>query len=332
MKYLLLIFPIVFVAFVLVGCSDEERGNNPQVQAIDSPDDATIDWGLLREASIPSNAVKMTPQTDSHPPQLHSDEWEMPVPLSGPVNTAGAEDSPFITPDGNTLYFFFTPDPNIPVEKQLLDGVTGIWVSHRSNGQWQETQRVVLQEPDKLALDGCTFVQDDIIWFCSAREGYTGIHWFTANKIDGGWTNWENADFDPKYKVGELHFLADGTQLYFHSDRPGGKGGYDIWVSNKINGEWQEPENIAVVNSIETEGWPYLTSDGSELWFLRTYMGSPGIFRSQKHNGQWSEPELILSSFAGEPSLDIEGNIYFVHHFYRDGEMIEADIYFSRRK
>lgn len=287
---------------------------------------------LPRESQIPADAVKVSLQTDIYPPQLHSDQWEKPVPLSGPINTAGAEDSPFVTPDGNTLYFFFTPDPNIPAEKQLLDGVTGIWVSYKSNGQWQEPERVILQDTDKLALDGCTFVEGNTMWFCSAREGYTGVHWFTASHIEGKWQAWKNTDFNLSYEVGELHFSADGTELYFHSNRSGGKGDYDIWVSQNVEGKWQEPENVTTVNSTETEGWPYLSQDGSELWFLRTYMGSPGIFRSQKQGSQWQEPELIISQFAGEPSLDNQGNIYFVHHFFQDGQMVEADIYFARRK
>jgi len=35
----------------------------------------------------------------------------------------------------------------------------------------------------------------------------------------------------------------------------------------------------------------------------------------------------ILSRFAGEASLDRDGNVYFTHHFFRNGEMLEADIY-----
>jgi hypothetical protein len=46
----------------------------------------------------------------------------------------------------------------------------------------------------------------------------------------------------------------------------------------------------------------------------------------------WSEPELIISQFAGEPSLDSEGNIYFTHHYFKDGKMIEADIFVARRR
>jgi rhamnogalacturonyl hydrolase YesR len=77
---------------------------------------------------------------------------------------------------------------------------------------------------------------------------------------------------------------------------------------------------------------PFLTADGQELWFNRTYMGTPAVYRSKKVNGQWQTPELIVSQFAGEPTLDWEGNLYFVHHYYKDNQMMEADIYVCRRK
>jgi hypothetical protein len=32
-----------------------------------------------------------------------------------------------------------------------------------------------------------------------------------------------------------------------------------------VNGEWQQPENVEVVNSAENEGWPFISQDGSEL-------------------------------------------------------------------
>ncbi len=79
-----------------------------------------------REGAIPADAVKMTPATDLDPPVVNSAEFEAPVPMPGPVDTAGAEDSPFITPDGQDFYFFFTPDVRADVTKQLLDHVTGI--------------------------------------------------------------------------------------------------------------------------------------------------------------------------------------------------------------
>jgi hypothetical protein len=281
-----------------------------------------------RESVIPPDAVKMLPADDAYPPILHSEDYEEPVPLAYPVNTAGAEDSAFYH-DG--LYLFFTPDVDVPVEKQVIDGVTGIYFSRYANGSFQEPERVWLQDSGKLSLDGCGFVHGDEMWFCSAREGYTGVHLFTAESKDGGWSGWEIADgILEDYEVGEMHLYKD--ELYFHSHREGGKGGTDIWMTDRGGGDWQQPVNIDAVNTQEDEGYPFITADGLELWFTRWYQGTPGIFRSERVNGAWQKPELILSQFAGEPTLDPEGNIYFTHHFYENGSMIEADIYVAYRK
>ena len=104
-------------------------------------------------------------------------------------------------------------------------------------------------------------------------------------------------------------------------------------MTRNVNGVWQEPVNVTAVNTPDSEGWPFLTQDGSELWFTRFYQGSPAVFRSRRGpDGAWQAPELIVSQFAGEPTLDNAGNIYFTHHFYRDGVMIEADIYVAKKK
>ena len=167
---------VLFVILILLsGCLGQEKDTSPLV---------------FREDLIPKNAVKITPETDLYPPILHSDEYEKPIPLPYPVNTKGAEDSAFVLPDGKTLYLFFTPDVKVPAEKQVLDGVTGIFVSERESGKWGEVKRVILQDRGKLALDGCAFVKENKMWFCTAREGYTGLHWFTAEFENGKWQNW----------------------------------------------------------------------------------------------------------------------------------------------
>ena len=130
--------------------------------------------------------------------------------------------------------------------------------------------------------------------------------------------------------MGELHLCGD--RLYYHADRAGGKGGLDIWISTKSNGGWQTPVNMEAVNTPDNEGWPYLTADCGELWFLRTYRGAPAVFRSKKAGEGWGAPELIVSQFAGEPTLDSKGNLYFVHHYFKDSKMVEADIYVAPKK
>lgn len=122
------------------------------------------------------------------------------------------------------------------------------------------------------------------------------------------------------------------NRFHFHSGRTGGLGSFDIWVTIRNGDLWSDPVNIQAVNSADMDGWPFVSSDGKELWFTRWYLGTPAIYRSLKSGGAWSEPQLILSQFAGESTLDDAGNIYFVHHFYEDNVMIEADIYVAYKK
>lgn len=96
-------------------------------------------------------------------------------------------------------------------------------------------------------------------------------------------------------------------------------------------GLWGEPVNVTVVNSEFTDGWPFISQDGTELWFTRA-IGAPELFRSLRVDGEWTEPVKMFSIFSGEASLDNDGNVYFTHHFYKDDVMIEADIYVATRK
>jgi len=285
---------------------------------------------LLRTRAIPTDIAKVTPAMDNYPPRLHSDEFEKPIPMPV-ISTAGAEDSPFIPAGKDEMFFVFVPDIRIPPEKQVIDGASGIWHSKKVNGEWIKPTRIWLQDAGKLSLDGCPFVDGDNMLFCGAREGYTGLQWSTAKRVDGVWQDWKVDDFNPEFNVGELHITVDGKELYYHSSQPGGLGETDIWMLTKVNGEWKNPTNVKVINSNVSEGMPYITPDQKELWFNRWYMGSPAVYRSKKLKGEWQEPELIVSWFAGEPTLDKEGNLYFVHHYYEDGVMLEADIYVAKK-
>ena len=211
-----------------------------------------------RESVIVPDKIKKTPETDRLPPILHSDEYEEPVPMPYPINTAGHEDSGFIMPDGNTFYVWFAPGATSLAE-QLDDGVTAIYEHKKVDGEWQQSERVMLRKLTEQSLDGCEFVQDNMMWFCTARTGYTGLHWFTAEYKDNKWQNVKIADFDPSYEVGELHFTADGKELYFHSPREGGLGGYD------------PSPKTPNVKSIRTEKWKLIyttTTKKKELYNL----------------------------------------------------------------
>jgi hypothetical protein len=324
-KVITVIFTLALIGIIII--------INLQTKPIDEQENETGLYVIDRATAIPNDVTKILPSQDKYPPQLHSLLYEDPVPIPGPINTAGAEDSPFILPCGCDFYFVFVPDVRIPPEKQLIDGASGIYVSKKVDGVWAEPERVLLN--GDLSLDGCHFIQDDIMWFCSVRAGnYREVDLYTARYVDGEWTDWSNVGekLNVDFQVGEMHLSSDGSELYFHSNREGGVGGTDLWVSRIVDGVWQDPKNIEAVNTADNEGMPFLNQAGDELWFNRPYLGSPAIYVSRKVDGVWSEPELIVSQFAGEPSLDEASNLYFVHHFYEDGVMLEADIYVAYRK
>ncbi|MGA1847804.1 MAG: hypothetical protein ACMUHB_00560 [Thermoplasmatota archaeon] len=312
-----MVLSMMVISIFTIGCTEDSQ-------------DATYPV-IDRESKIPADGVKMTPESDVHPPVLHSDEFEDPVPVGYPINTAGGEDSPYILDDGNTLYFFFTPDVSVPAEKQVVDDVTGIYVSRRNGSDWSRPERVWLQDPGKLSLDGAQTIAGEKMYFASAREGYTGLHLFTADLVDGKWTNWQyGGDRLKELEVGELHVV--GNDMYFHSPRAGGKGAYDLWKITWDGSDWSDPVNLEELNSEGNDGWPYVTPDGNEIWFTRNHMGAPSIWRSKMVNGTWWEPVLVLETFAAEPTLDSEGNLYFAHHYFKDDVMLEADIYVCYRK
>jgi len=329
LKQLILSFWVFLAAgiFALCGCADN---HGPDVSGPGDNDPT-------REESIPDGATKMTPETDHWPPVLHSPEWGQPVPMEGQVNTAGVEDAPVITPDGNTFIFFFTPDGNAPAQEQLVDGVSGVWWCTWGGSEWTEPERAHLAGEDEVHLDGPFAIQGNILWFGSARVGnYNDLDIYTAVLSGGEWINWQNAgvQINQTFDAGELYLTADGQTLYFGAQHTG--TGVDLWRVTRNGQEWSIPVNLgAPVNSSLDEGQPFVSSDGSELWFARLsgmgYQG-PAIFRSTKTGDTWSEPTEIVSNFVGDPGLDSAGNLYFTHLFYdNEGNKIEADIYVASR-
>jgi hypothetical protein len=282
--------------------------------------------------SIPENSDKVRPENDDHPPKLHNDDWEEPSPISGLINTAGLEDSPYISTDGETLFFFFTPDADVDAVNQIKDGATGIYWAKKKDGEWLDPQRVRLGESP--ALDGCPTFRNNTLWFCSAREGnFRPIDFWTAEWNGTDWENPRNSgeNLNDVIGIGEMEMNRNETQIIFHAQNPDSSD-LDIFIVNREAGTWETPYPIASINSPADDSRPALSLDEKELWFTRTYEGSPAIFRSLWKSNAWQEPELIISGFAGEPSVDQVGNIYFTHHFFKDGKMIEADIYIARKK
>jgi Tol biopolymer transport system component len=96
---------------------------------------------------------------------------------------------------------------------------------------------------------------------------------------------------------------GDGLSLYFTSNRPGGMGAADIWVSQRASpwAAWGEPVNLgSPINTAGVESAPSLSRDGHYLFFSSTRAGGFGdndiwvSWRSRTDDDLAWEPPLNL--------------------------------------
>lgn len=97
------------------------------------------------------------------------------------------------------------------------------------------------------------------------------------------------------YYEGSISLTADGNTLYFISEREGGVGRGDIYMSEKKNGEdWSSPKNLGkIVNTELDEKFVFIHPNGKTLYFAsegHQTMGSYDIFKTELINGSWSIP------------------------------------------
>ena len=89
--------------------------------------------------------------------------------------------------------------------------------------------------------------------------------------------------------------VAANGDLYFGSDRPGGRGGLDLYVARWVGGAYQPPENLGDrVNSAADEVEPWIAPDGSYLVFSgkarADQTGGYDLYASRRAGASWDAP------------------------------------------
>ena len=116
--------------------------------------------------------------------------------------------------------------------------------------------------------------------------------------------NSEANDFDPVVS-------EDGLELYFSSDRPGGYGGWDLYVCRRdsIHDQWGPAENLGnEINSPFGEEGPHVSADGKSIYFSadrRQEQRSIFVAQRQTINDEWQKPVLVQPLYNSD-STDIE--------------------------
>jgi Tol biopolymer transport system component len=133
-------------------------------------------------------------------------------------------------------------------------------------------------EAGRISADGLS------LFFDSDRPGGYGSHdlWVTTRPtIYDPWGTPENLGPTVNSSAFEAipSISADGLLLLFNSDRPGGQGDWDVWVTTRATTQdpWGKPGNLGQpVNSSDNNFMPSISSDGLSLFFCSTRPGGQG--------------------------------------------------------
>ncbi len=235
-----------------------------------------------------------------------------PVNLGDSVNTPHAEYYPSVTVTDSLLVFTRRTGPNREdfIESSMVGATFG--QSKLINGDINlETNKGALsvsQDGEWMIFAG-QFSGQSYLSFDIYISYYTPQGWSDPQKMGNG----INTDF---YESGPT-LSPDKRDLYFCSNRPGGYGGRDLYVSHRQpNGQWTEPVNLGpAINSGGEELAPYIHADNQTLYY--TSDGLPGygnsdLFLVRKNlTGEWGVPQNLgypINTIENEGSLAVSAD------------------------
>ncbi len=226
--------------------------------------------------------------------------WNTPVNMGIPINAAPATDAdplrfgddrePWITADGNTIYF----KSDRLASSSTANG-SDIFVTRKVNGSWTNPELVGFPISTDAGHEHCPAILQDgrTLCFASMREGGFGGADIYCSQQDaaGNWMDPINQGPNINSAGEEFHFSqdTDGT-VYFTSNRDGGYGGMDIWkAASQGANAWGPAVNLGPqVNTAGADMCPALPPASETItWFSgRTdnSFGNIDIFWTQKLN------------------------------------------------
>lgn len=234
--------------------------------------------------------------------------WSAPQLLGAPVDSAFMEVEPWLSPAGDKLYVNsnrpFADGAALPGLELYVDvvgllndelgtailggvGTDEIWVSYRKDGAWSELVDIndVPGEPsvNSAYADHCLAFSADgseAFWTSTRPGGFGGNDIWTSRRVNGVWTGPENLGPNVNSAASEHHSMPspDGHYLHITSDRSGGFGGEDIYVSaRQPDGTWGKPVNLgSPINGPANDRCAYWTPDGTIFVFDSDRPGGSG--------------------------------------------------------
>ncbi len=195
---------------------------------------------------------------------------------------------------------------------QKTEGKTRILCSYKKEG-WSTPVDITRQLGGYTRLYSNSITGDGKLLVLNMDDGGDGNLYYSQRK-DSVWSRIKSLGKNINSIYWESHgfITPDGKTLYFSSNRAGGSGELDIWISKrKDDGTWDRPVNCGdVINTAFNEDTPFFDPATSALLFSSSghiSMGGYDIFRSIYRNGDWTNP--VGMPFAYNTTAE---NIFFI--------------------
>ena len=262
--------------------------------------------------------------------------------LGKSVNSKGKEYLPFISPNEDQV-IFSTRREGTTGKIYDLEGyyTADIYVSSFKSTKWSKTRSYGY--PNSYGNEQVAGYSENgkyIFFYLDNPKDKNQLHLAEREKKSFGKSQKiENKHINEKSSKQPTATISnDGMAMIFTSDRSGGRGGFDLYLVKKLpNGKWGEPTNLGEeINTSEDENYPYLTDEGSTLYFAskgHKSIGGYDIFKSEwnEDNQKWSTPKNLgypINTPDDNMSICFTDNkkIAYVSAYRKDSEG-DLDIY-----
>ena len=215
--------------------------------------------------------------------------------LDTTINTKADEIVPVVTFDNQLLYFSSNSHYIEEYDSYIYSGQ----YSELKKGVWSSKVQIPISTYDDENVVGISADGNKILVYANGDYATHDIKMYARKgvKFTKAPVTELPADMNTDGIEMGACFSADGNTIYYASDKPGGRGGLDLYVAHKgPDGKWGPSQNLGTdINTEYDENYPTLSPDGKRLYFAskgHNNIGGYDIFSStfNESSGTWFRP------------------------------------------